>query len=71
MYNMNLSKVLSALSGGLIIIVNLLQLVAPVLPTVWSNLITAVVAVFASYHLLKSHSDKSLMAGGYVKRLQP
>ena len=64
---MTTSKLLAYLSSGLIIVLNLLQVITPVLPEKYQALATAILGIFAGSAFLQSHTPSSLASAGYVR----
>lgn len=64
---MNTNKIFAYILVGIIGGLNILQAVVPFLPPVWADLVNAILALAAAYHVVKSHSPVVLAGEGYTR----
>jgi hypothetical protein len=64
---MNIAKIVAYSLSGLVVVFNLLQLIAPVLPVADADLITALGVALTTWGIKVSHSPESLAQAGYTK----
>lgn len=62
---MTTSKLIAYGTVALTVVLNILQVITPILPEKYQALATAILALFAGTAFLKSHSETSLNAAGY------
>lgn len=64
---MNTSKVWAYVLTAVVGVLNILQTMVPFIPSPWSQLVSAVLAVAIFYHVIQSHTQAALAASGYQK----
>jgi len=64
---MNTSKVWAYVLAGVGIVLNVLQMIVPILPPQWASVVTALIGLATFYHIMQSHTPAMLAASGYGK----